>query len=100
MFRLLTSREKHASFTIRPVPAMAFSGASPAGGGALGQGDVGPPLASAFASPGQEALGGATLSPWAFPSPWVGLFKCLLFSFVPGIYSYSLILLHCFLFFF
>lgn len=71
MFRLLTSREKHASFTIRPVPTMALSGASPAGGGVLGQGDVGPPLASAIASPGQEALGGATLSPWAFPSPWV-----------------------------
>lgn len=85
MFRLLTSCEKHASFTIRPVPAMAFSGASPAGGGVLGQGDVRPPLASAFASPGQEALGGATLSPlgFLFSLGWVS--KCLLFSFIRGI---------------
>lgn len=84
------------------MPATAFSGALPAGGGVLGQGNVGPPPASAFALPGQEALGGATLSPLGFLLllPGVGLFKCLLFSFIPGIYSYSLILLHCLLFVF
>lgn len=69
MFRLLTSCEKHAPFTIRPVPAVAFSGASPAGGGVLGQG---------FASPGQETLGGATLSPlgFLFSLGWVSLNTC------------------------
>lgn len=57
---------------------MAFSGASPAGGGILGQGDVGPPLASAFASPGQKALGAAPLRPlgFLFSLGWVSLNAC------------------------